>query len=212
MLQIQSFCFNPFQENTYVIWNNSNDCVIIDPGCSNEKENKELIAFIRGKKLSPMRLINTHCHLDHVLGNHLIEKEFNLLPEYHEQEKANLGMAKFASEMYGVAYHESSEATTFLTTGKMLIGEDILAILFTPGHSAGSVCLYCADQDFIIGGDVLFEGSIGRTDLPGGDHEQLLKSIKSELYCLPDQTTVFPGHGRPTTIGAEKKSNPFIRG
>lgn len=212
MIYIQRFTFNPFQENTYLLYNEEGEAFIIDPGCSNTKEEKELENFIHTKNLKPTRLIQTHCHLDHILGNHFVHKTYNLTPEAHAHEKQVLDMAPRASELWGVPYLESPEISHFLDEkSEIKLGNDVLKAIFAPGHSPGSLCFYSESQGFIIAGDVLFYGSIGRTDLPGGNHEQLLKSIRNGLFVLPDSVKVYPGHGPETSIGFEKLNNPFLK-
>jgi glyoxylase-like metal-dependent hydrolase (beta-lactamase superfamily II) len=211
MLEIQCFTFNPFQENTYLLINEKKDCIIIDPGCYFEEERKELLAYIEKEGLNVTRLLNTHCHLDHIFGNRLVAKTYGVGLEIHMLDKIVLDRSPEIGKMYNVPFEPSVEPARYLEEGeKIQLGDDELVILLTPGHSPGSVCFYCAAQQFIIGGDVLFYQSIGRTDLPGGDHQTLINSIREKLFVLPDDVTVYPGHGRSTTIGFEKKTNPFL--
>lgn len=211
MLEIQCFTFNPFQENTYLLINEKKDCIIIDPGCYFEEERKELLAYIEKEGLNVTRLLNTHCHLDHIFGNRLVAKTYGVGLEIHMLDKIVLDRSPEIGKMYNVPFEPSVEPARYLEEGeKIQLGDDELVILLTPGHSPGSVCFYCAAQQFIIGGDVLFYQSIGRTDLPGGDHQTLINSIQEKLFVLPDDVTVYPGHGRSTTIGFEKKTNPFL--
>ncbi|SEW08150.1 Glyoxylase, beta-lactamase superfamily II [Chitinophaga sp. YR573] len=211
MLEIQCFTFNPFQENTYLLINEKKDCIIIDPGCYFEEERKELLAYIEKEGLNVTRLLNTHCHLDHIFGNRLVAKTYGVGLEIHMLDKIVLDRSPEIGKMYNVPFEPSVEPARYLEEGeKIQLGDDELVILLTPGHSPGSVCFYCAAQQFVIGGDVLFYQSIGRTDLPGGDHQTLINSIQEKLFVLPDDVTVYPGHGRSTTIGFEKKTNPFL--
>lgn len=211
MLQIKSFVFNPFQENTYVLFNEKNNCIIIDPGCYFENEKDELADFINEKKLHPKLLLNTHCHLDHVFGNKWIAETGGLILQIHPTEKAMLELAPTAGLMYDTPFDNYTGELIFLKQGdKIILDNDELDIIETPGHSPGSICFYCSRQNFIISGDVLFQQSIGRTDLPGGDHQTLINSIKNKLFVLPDATTVYNGHGHTTTIGEEKRLNPYI--
>ncbi len=213
MIQIKSFAFNPFQENTYVLYDDlTKECIIVDPGNSNHSEDQEICAFIERMQLKPVRLINTHCHIDHVLGNQLIAKQYNLQLEGHKLEVPVLSMCRQVGTLYGIPYRESPELQVFHEEGDTLtFGTSEIGILFTPGHSPGSICLYLRNENSIIGGDVLFRGSIGRTDLPGGDYDTLISSIKKKLLGLPPETVVYPGHGPSTTIGAEKRMNPFLQ-
>jgi glyoxylase-like metal-dependent hydrolase (beta-lactamase superfamily II) len=211
MLEIQCFTFNPFQENTYLLINEKKDCIIIDPGCYFEEERKELLAYIEKEGLNVTRLLNTHCHLDHIFGNRLVAKTYGVGLEIHMLDKIVLDRSPEIGKMYNVPFEPSTEPARYLEEGeKIQLGNDELVVLLTPGHSPGSVCFYCAGQQFIIGGDVLFYQSIGRTDLPGGNHQTLINSIQEKLFVLPDDVTVYPGHGEPTTIGFEKKNNPFL--
>lgn len=204
---------NPFMENTYILYDDSKECIIFDPGCSNPEEEKRMRDVIDMKCIRPVRLINTHCHIDHVLGNQWVFKNYQLKPEYHEKEQVVLDSCVEVAKMYGIPYTPSPNADSFLKiTDTIKFGNTELEIRFTPGHSLGSLCFIDNETKIVVGGDVLFNGSIGRTDLPGGNHQQLLDSISKELYSLDDDYTVLPGHGPSTTIGQEKKMNPFVRG
>lgn len=212
MISVRKFTFNPFQENTYLIEGDNKECLIIDPGCSNRQENETLLNYIESNNLKPVMLLNTHCHIDHVLGNHLIAKTFSLPLHAHELEKPVLASGTTVSTMYGVPYIPSPEIEVFLLEKKPLtFSGTAIELIHAPGHSPGSICFYFREHGFLIGGDVLFYNSIGRTDLPLGDHDTLLTSIRTKLYFLPDDTNVFSGHGPETTIGHEKQNNPFVR-
>ncbi len=211
MIQIQAFIFNPFEENTYILYDETKECVIIDPGCSNKSEQDELVQFIKEEELKPVKLLNTHCHVDHVLGNSFVAKKYNIGLEIHKDDLLVLNSLPQVSHLYGLNAEESVEPTAFLNEGdNVKFGNSSLEIIFTPGHSPGSICFVSREDKFIIGGDVLFHGSIGRTDLPGGDHETLLSNIREKLFVLGDDFAVFPGHGQETSIGFEKKHNPFL--
>lgn len=210
MLKIKVFIFSPIQENTYVLYNEKNECLIIDPGCYFPEERQELKAFIDKNGLIPQKLLNTHCHLDHVFGNKFVADTFGLTLHLHPKEKVVLQFAPTSGLMYEMPFDNYQGELIFLNEGdKITLGEDELEIILAPGHSPGSICFYCKGQQFIIGGDVLFNGSIGRTDLPMGDHQTLINSIKQKLFVLPDDVIVYSGHGPETTIGNEKKFNPF---
>jgi len=211
MLQIKSFEFSPIQENTYVLYNEFNDCLIIDPGCYYDDEKDTLLDYIVKMDLKPRMLLNTHCHLDHVFGNSFIAEKFGLTLQIHKNEKFVLDFAPKSGLMYNLPFDNYKGEFIFLKEADtVLLGEDELKVIEAPGHSPGHICFYCAKQHFIISGDVLFNRSIGRTDLPGGDHEMLLKNIREKLFVLPEDTKVYSGHGPVTTIGEEKKYNPFL--
>jgi hydroxyacylglutathione hydrolase len=211
-MKIQYFCFNPFQENTYILSDDKDgSCIIIDPGNFDARENGIMTKYLKENGLKPVKLINTHCHIDHILGNEWAATAFGLALESHEGEIPVLAAGEQVAAMYGIPYVPSPSISTFLKHGdEIIFGSNTLEVLFTPGHSPASICLYNKLDGTLIAGDVLFHRSIGRTDLPGGDYDTLLKSIRDQLFILPDDTKVFPGHGIATTIGDEKKHNPFL--
>jgi len=212
MFQIKVFTFNPVQENTYILYNEQNECIIIDPGCYFDAEKEELKSFISLHKLQPKILLNTHCHLDHVFGNKFIAEEYNLTLNTHLLEKEILEMAPASGLMFNLPFDNYQGEVIYLKEGDVVsLGNDQLEVMHAPGHSPGSICFYCEKQHFIIGGDVLFQRSIGRTDLPYGDQEELLRNIKGKLFKLPADVQVYPGHGDATTIGYEIKENPYLR-
>lgn len=212
MFQIKVFTFNPVQENTYLLYNEQKECIIIDPGCYFDDEKDKLKSFVNLNKLHPKLLLNTHCHLDHVFGNKFIAEEYKLVLKTHPLEKQVLEMAPASGLMFNLPFDSYQGEVIYLQEGDVVsLGDDELKVIHAPGHSPGSICFYCEKQKFIIGGDVLFQNSIGRTDLPLGNHEALLKNIREKLFILPDDITVYPGHGEPTTIGHEKKENPFLQ-
>lgn len=213
MLQIKSFVFSPIQENTYVLYNESKECIIIDPGCYFDEEKTALQNFIEESGLTPKMLLNTHCHLDHVFGNKFVAETFGLTLQLHEIEKQVLAFAPTSGLMYNMPFDNYTGDFILLKGGDtILLGSDELKVIEAPGHSPGHICFYCAKQNFLIGGDVLFQRSIGRTDLPGGNHQQLLNSIRQQLFVLPDETVVYSGHGDTTTIGEEKMYNLYLNG
>ncbi|MCD2425203.1 MBL fold metallo-hydrolase [Niabella pedocola] len=212
MLSIHRFVFNPFQENTYILYNETGKCIIIDPGFSNEAERNEFLRFIDEKKLQPVYLINTHCHIDHILGNQFVYDTWKLPLHIHKGEHAVLQSGPKVAEMYGFSFAPYTGPLAFLDiTDTISLGDDMLTLLFTPGHSPASLSFYNKESGILISGDTLFSGSIGRTDLPGGDFATLEHSIRTQLYTLPDATKVYSGHGPGTSIGYEKKNNPFIQ-
>jgi len=211
MLKIKSFVFSPIQENTYILSNELKQCVIIDPGCYFDEEKETLRAYITESGLTPQMLLNTHCHLDHVFGNKWVAETYGLELRIHATEKAVLDFAPTSGLMYNMPFDNYTGEFNYLKEGDMIsLGDDQLEVIFAPGHSPGHICFYCARQHFVISGDVLFNRSIGRTDLPGGNHGQLIRSIREKLFVLPDETVVYSGHGERTTIGEEKRENPFL--
>jgi hydroxyacylglutathione hydrolase len=211
MLSVKSFIFSPVQENTYVLYNEEKQCCIIDPGCYFDNEKKELKDFIEKAGLTPVLLLNTHCHLDHVFGNKFVHDTWGLSLHLHPKEKPLLDFAPASGDMWQLPFDNYNGLLIYKDEKDTLkIGDDELSILFMPGHSPGSIGFYCAAQHFIIGGDVLFNGSIGRTDLPGGDFKILVNSIQTQLFTLPDETKVYSGHGPVTTVGFEKMNNPYV--
>lgn len=211
MITVHQFTFGPFQENTYVLFDETNDCVIIDPGFYHSGERMQFVDFIENRKLNPVRLLNTHCHIDHVFGNKFISENYKLGLEINENDLKILQSLLQVARMYGLNAEKSPDPSGFLNEGDTVkFGNSILRILFTPGHSRGSVCFVSQSQEFVICGDVLFRESIGRTDLPGGDFNTLITSIKTKLFVLEDDYKVYPGHGPATSIGHEKKHNPFL--
>jgi hydroxyacylglutathione hydrolase len=213
MIQVNKFTFNPAQENTYLLWNEKGNAIIIDPGCYFTAEQETLQNFIQHKKLQPVQLINTHCHLDHVFGNKWVSETYKLELFIHSPEEKVLQFAPASAQMWGVGFDVYKGKINFLKDDDVIqLNNDTLKIISAPGHSPGHICLYSPSQNFLIGGDVLFFESIGRTDLPGGNHAQLLESIRTKLFTLPDKTIVYSGHGPQTTIGHEREYNPFLNG
>lgn len=213
MIQVHYFTFNAFQENTYILFDETKECIIIDPGCSNGNERKALEHYIKQNELIPVKLINTHCHIDHVLGNKWVAEHYGIELYMNELDLKNLKATVAYASVFGLECDESPEPAHFLNDGDTItFGNSTLQILFTPGHSPGSISLYASAEGFIVAGDVLFRESIGRTDLPGGHMETLLTSIRTKLFTLADETIVLSGHGEQTTIAHEKKYNPFLNG
>ncbi len=212
MLNVQRFTFNPVQENTYVVYNDEKDCCIIDPGCYFAAEEKALTDFVEENGLKPVYLLNTHCHLDHIFGNRFIHKRYGLILHLHPLEEAVLEFGPASANMWQMPFDNYDGELKFINEGDTIqLGNETLEILFTPGHSPGSICFYSKPHKFIISGDVLFNGSVGRTDLPGGSFDTLQQSIKTKMYMLPEDVIVYPGHGDSTTIGDEMKTNPFVK-
>jgi hydroxyacylglutathione hydrolase len=211
-MELKAFVNNPYQENTYIVFDSiTKDCAIIDPGMYNATEQNAVVNFIKQNGLNPVMLLNTHCHIDHVLGNKFIFDQYGLKPQFNQGELQLLQAVPAYAPQQGLNYELSPEPEVFLPShGQIKLGEGILEILFVPGHSPAHLCFYSKADAFVIGGDALFKGSIGRTDLPGGNHAILLSSIKEQLFTLPDEVKVYPGHGPYTTIGFEKMYNPFF--
>lgn len=212
-MEIHQITFNTFQENTFMLWDNTGDCIIIDPGCYEKNEELELVDFINKNNLNPVKLINTHCHIDHILGNKFVSEKWNLELYINKIDLPLLEGSGDIARMYGFEnYKGSPYPKHYLEEGDILeFGESKLEILFTPGHAPGHICLFNKEEGFIVSGDVLFNGSIGRTDLPGGDFDTLIESIKTKLMTLQDETIVYCGHGPSTSIGRERISNPFLQ-
>jgi hydroxyacylglutathione hydrolase len=213
MLYVKVFLFNPVQENTYLVYNEEKECIIIDPGCYYENEQEDLAGFIEENRLKPVLLLNTHCHLDHVFGNKFVSQKYDLILHIHPLEKKMLELAPASGLMWNMPFDNYQGELEYLVPGRPLkLGNDDIQVLFTPGHSPGSVSFYSAGNGFVISGDVLFRESIGRTDLPGGDFSVLSRSIIDQLYSLPGETIVYSGHGPSTSIDWEKSHNAYVKG
>jgi len=212
MIKIQTFVFNSFQVNSYILQDESGECVIIDAACYEVREKQEVKEFIEKNSLKLVRNLNTHCHFDHLFGNGFIAETFGIYPEYHEASIPFLTTAGEIAVSFGYPMIEIPSPARYLNANeKITFGTSILEVFYTPGHADGSVCFYNKEQGFVITGDVLFRDSIGRTDLPTGNFDLLMKSIREKIFTLPDETIIYPGHGPETTVGYEKQNNPFIR-
>ncbi len=212
MLKIDTFTFNPFSENTYLLSDGSGECVIVDPGCYTKEEKEELSRTIEEKSLKPVKILLTHAHIDHILGNNYLAGKYNIPIVMNSIEIDLLHAAKTYGEMWGIVVEPSPAPEFFLNEGDVFtFGQTKLDVIFTPGHSPGSFSYFDKKTNQLLAGDVLFHESIGRTDLPGGNFSELERSIQDKLYMLPENSIVYPGHGSTTTIGHEKKSNPFVR-
>ena len=211
MIQVHKFVFNPFQENTIILSDETKDCVIIDPGCYEQHERDQLARYVEDNKLNPVKLLNTHCHIDHILGNYFVAEKYGLELGMNELDIPTLESGLKVAQMYGFqGYQLSPEPAYFINEGDVIeFGNSKLEVLFTPGHAPGHIVFYSTEDKFVINGDVLFQGSFGRVDLPGGDLATLKKTILEKMFSLPEDMVVYTGHGNETTIGIEKASNPI---
>lgn len=212
MVQLKKMVFNSFQVNTYIIYDESGECIIVDPANYETIEDQALSAFISEQNLKPVLNLNTHCHIDHILGINQVKKTFNIPLHTHENEAKLLKNAPLMGKVFGFNLEELPVIDHFIAHGeKITFGHSELKALHVPGHSAGSLAFYSREGNFVITGDALFAGSIGRTDLPGGDYDALIESISTHLFSLPEETSVWPGHGESSTIGGEMANNPFFK-
>lgn len=212
MIQIKKFVFNPFQENTFVLYDETKEGIVIDPGCYETHEQEQISNFLKSEQINLVKLVYTHCHVDHILGNNYIAKTYELKPQLHKAGLPFFENGHKQGEMYGFSMEPSILPERFIDHNDIIkFGDSELKAVYTPGHVDGSICLVCQDQKFVITGDVLFKDSIGRTDFPTGDFDLLMKSIHTELFTLEDDFAVYCGHGPETSIGYEKVNNPFIR-
>lgn len=213
MLHIESFTFNPFQENTYILYNDEKQCWFIDPGMYNSDETSIIDNYIKQHELVPQAIINTHTHIDHIFGVSYLSEKYKIPFQIHKLDTPVLQGAAGSAMLFGFDFPKAPEVTSYIDESKPLsLGEDTLEVKLTPGHSPGSVSFYSKENKWVISGDVLFAGSIGRTDLPGGDHATLIDSINDNLLTLEDDVKVYSGHGPSTTIGTERQTNPFLNG
>jgi hydroxyacylglutathione hydrolase len=212
-MQVHKFVFNAFQENTYVVSDSFKNCVIIDPGCYDSHERRELFDFITRHELKPLALLNTHGHIDHVMGNAAVVDRYQVPYYLHELDLPTMRAVAGYSHLYGFeGYAPSPEPTHLLEDGQELVFGDIrLRVIFGPGHAPGHVAFYSEEDKFVINGDILFRGSFGRTDLPGGDFNTLRHTIVHVMFKLPEDTVVYSGHGPETTIGFEKAHNAIYQ-
>jgi hydroxyacylglutathione hydrolase len=211
MIKVQKFVFNPFQENSFLLYDESGDCILVDIGSYTVEEKKEVLYFIENNRLNPVMIVNTHCHVDHLLGNSFFRNKFKTVIAAHAADEYLIDNAVEHGTVFGLEVEDPPKIDKYLVEGdKIRFGNSSLEILHVPGHSPGSIALYSEEDNFVISGDVLFSGSIGRTDLPGGNYDTLLSSINNKLLVLPPDVLVYCGHGPETTIGEESRSNPFL--
>lgn len=212
MLTVQSFVFNPFSENTYVISNDHKKGVIVDPGNVTEHETLALQNYIEDHELDIKNILLTHAHIDHVLGLQWCFDRYKVPVLLHRDDQEILERNPMSARQFGFFFKPFNGEVQYLAEGEVYeLDDDVLKVMHVPGHSPGSIAYYCESQNFIISGDVLFQGSIGRTDLYKGDHAQLLQGIKTKIFSLPEITKVYSGHGNPTQVGFEKENNRFFK-
>jgi hydroxyacylglutathione hydrolase len=211
MLEIKKIVCNDFQVNTYIVYDETKQAIIIDPGCYNKAEEKELEDFIKNNDLEPKYIVNTHAHIDHIIGNAFCKKTYDI-PLIAHPESIDFYKSSFEMALaFGFQMEETLFPDEFFDEGNTLdFGQSSLKILSVPGHANGSLALYSKKDKLVFVGDVLFSGSIGRTDLPTGNHALLLQMIEEKIFTLDDEVRVFPGHGEETTVKKEKQSNPFF--
>ena len=210
-MEIFKFVFSPIEVNTYILADKNGDCAIIDCGCYDRKESAEFEEFITSRKLNPVLLLNTHCHLDHVFGNKFMLNRFNLKTYSSEKEEINRLRSVTHAAFFGLEMDDPPEPAGFISDNQVIqFGTIELSALLVPGHTSGSLAFYNKENSVVFTGDALFAGSIGRSDLPGGDHDTLIGSIREKLFILPPATVVYPGHGDKTTIDMEMKTNPYF--
>jgi len=212
MIRTERFIFNSFQVNTYLLFDETRECVIIDPANHGDQENSALNTAISEHKLTPLMIINTHCHIDHVQGISFLKKQFGIPLLAHREEARILEKAPVMGELFGLRIDTLPEIDRFIAHNESItFGNSSLTALHVPGHSPGSLAFYAEQDAFAVTGDALFAAGIGRTDLPGGDYDSLIESIKKQLFSLPPETTIWPGHGGSSTIGFETENNPFFK-
>lgn len=212
-MKIKQIPNNPFQENTYVVWDEATmEAAIVDCGALFPQEEERIDVFVNDNNLKIKYILNTHLHLDHCFGNAWAAERYGVLPMAHEDDETLLARMGEQARMFGLPFEVRTEKLGgYLKDGDVLkLGDNEIKVIHTPGHSRGGLCFYIPAEGWLVSGDSLFEGSIGRTDLEGGSYATLIKSITERLLILPEETVVYPGHGAYTTIGEEKKSNPFL--
>lgn len=211
MLKIEKFVVNPLGENSYIVSDGTGECIFIDPGFYYGEEHDEVKDYIQENRLRPVKITNTHCHFDHIMGVEFVRNEFKVPFYAHAGDGFWVEKAVSQGEMFGFEMNPVLPPDGFLAENDFVdFGNTRLQIIHIPGHSPGHVVFYSEMDKILIAGDVLFYGSIGRTDLPGGNYDTLISNIKNKLFILPDDTVVYCGHGPETTIGFEKRTNPFL--
>ena len=211
-MKIKKFTFNPVSVNAYLLWDETKEAVLIDPACFYPSEEAELSRFVESEGVTIVHLLNTHGHFDHLMGNRFAEAKWGLKCKIHPGDAPMTGQARKHAVLFGITMTDPSSDVESLAEGDVItFGNSSLSVIHVPGHSPGSVAFYDEKDQIVVVGDILFEGSVGRTDLPGGNHSQLISGIKEKLLSLDDQVVVYPGHGGHTTVGWEKRTNPYLR-
>jgi glyoxylase-like metal-dependent hydrolase (beta-lactamase superfamily II) len=212
MIKVEKFVVNPLQENSFIISDETGKCIFVDPGFYYDEEKTEVIEYVQDNNLKPVGIANTHAHFDHIMGVEFVRNEFNIPLQIHKEDAFWIDRAVDQGEMFAIDMETVAPADSYFSEGeKVRFGNSEMKIIHVPGHSPGHVVFYDAESEILVAGDVLFYGSIGRTDLPGGDYDTLITNIKNKVFELPDKTKVFCGHGPETTIGFEKQNNPFLK-
>ncbi|RPH28692.1 MAG: MBL fold metallo-hydrolase [Bacteroidales bacterium] len=212
MIQVKKLILNPFQENTYIVYDQTGEALIIDPGCFAQSEIDEVKWFVDSNGLTVKQIILTHGHIDHILGVDSLRDLYKVKCLAHDNDLPLIEASPKLGQMYGLTFDKAPKIDAFIKDGDRIpIGESIIEVIHTPGHSMGGVCFFLRNEKILFTGDTLFNGSIGRTDLPGGNFEVLIASISQKIIPLGEGVTVYPGHGNSTTIGFEKQNNPFLQ-
>lgn len=211
-MKIRKFTFNPISVNAYLLWDETKEAVLIDPACFNPREEKELGSFVENEGLKIVHILNTHGHFDHLMGNSFAAEKWHLKCRIHSGDAFMTEQAKQHAIYFGITMKNPTSEIELLSEGDIItFGQSSLSVIHVPGHSPGSVAFYSEQAKLLVVGDILFQGSVGRTDLPGGNHAQLISGIQQKLMTLDDAVTVYSGHGEETTIGWEKRTNPYLR-
>ena len=211
-MEVKTFVFNPIQENTYIVWDSTKECIVIDAGNSSPCEDKVLAEFIEEQGLRPVLAVNTHCHFDHILGVEFLRDTYGVKFAASSADNDILGSAKQHCAMFGIAPYALPERVDIdlATMPEVRFGNTVLRVIPTPGHTPGCVSLLHEESKTLFTGDTLFRESIGRTDLPGGDYPTIIKSILGAILPLGDEVTIYPGHADKSNIGHESMYNPFV--
>lgn len=212
MIKLEKFVFNPFQVNTYLLSDGNGEGYIIDPACYDENEKRTMISYVKDNGLHIKAIINTHCHVDHILGVEFVREQLNARFYCSEEEQFIIDNSIAQGEFFGLSVKRPAKPDLYISEKtEIVLNDKEIKIIHVPGHSPGSLCFFLEDESKLFSGDALFSGSIGRTDLPGGNYQLLVNGIREKLLIIPDDVEVYPGHGPSTTIGSEKLTNPFLQ-